>query len=116
MSSFVFACTKSHLNSACCPPQAEAAEKARADLRSVRNELAKAAADKEAAAAALEAAAARAAAAEADLQGLRAQLEGARASQAAAAEEAAMLRANLDEVRVGALGLHCQQLHPSCKM
>lgn len=52
----------------------------------------------------MEAAAARAAAAEADLQGLQGQLEGVRASHAAAAEEAAMLRANLDKVGGGERG------------
>jgi chromosome segregation ATPase len=90
--------TLTTLPPACCHSQAEAAERARAELRSVRDELSKAAADKAAAAAALDAAAGLASAAEADLQGLRAQLEGAQARHAAAAEEAAMLRANLDEV------------------
>jgi hypothetical protein len=66
----------------------------------VKEHLAAAAADKAAAAAELEAAAARAAAAEGEVQGLRGQLEGLRASRAAAAEEAALLRANLDKVGV----------------
>jgi hypothetical protein len=83
---------------AVCILQAEAAERARADLRSAKEQLAAAAAENAAAAAAVEAAAARAAAAEADMQGLKGQLDGVKASHAAAAEEAAMLRANLDKV------------------
>lgn len=83
--------------------QAEAAERARAELRSVKEQLAAAAAEKASAASALEAAATRASAAEVDLEGLRGQLEGVRANHAAAAEEAAMLRANLD--KVSALGV-----------
>lgn len=78
--------------------QAEAAERARAELRSVKEQLSSAAAENAAAAAAVEAAAARAAAAEADLEALRGQVDGVKASHAAAAEEAAMLRANLDKV------------------
>jgi hypothetical protein len=83
---------------AVCILQAEAAERARAELRSAKEQLAAAAAENAAAAAAVEAAAARAAAAEADMQGLKGQLDGVKASHAAAAEEAAMLRANLDKV------------------
>lgn len=67
----------------------------------MKGQLAAAAAEKASAAAALEAAAARASAAEAGLEGLRGQLEGVRANHAAAAEEAAMLRANLDKVSGG---------------
>jgi chromosome segregation ATPase len=80
--------------------EVEAAGRARAELRSAKEQLEAAAAEKAAAAAASAAAAARASEAEASLSELRSQLDAAKASQAVAAEEAAMLRANLDKVCV----------------